>query len=270
MTTSDLRLVHWSDLHFATSPVPTLAPARAVQLASEAVNRDFGADDLALVISGDITTMGRAIGYTQASRALRGARGIMNLSAVAMCPGNHDISAVNPTDFVDFNRFAFETTRDPQQQWDSRNPVRVVEVGDYSLLLVNSAFKGDHSTGAIPLAELRSALDRTALRHQIVVLHHSPISSAYAGGGLADAYDFLALVGQYDVAAVLHGHVHSDQGLHFGSYSTWLFGAGSLGFEPDPNMNNQFVVHEFSNGVADRTRLYRYYRSSDQFEGGSI
>ncbi|WP_345761683.1 metallophosphoesterase family protein [Diaminobutyricibacter sp. McL0608] len=266
---SDLTLVQWSDLHFAPDGSQTLPPSRAVALASEAVRRDYGGVAVQLALSGDITTKGRQLGYAEAATAVQSAIALMNVSAVVVCPGNHDIGAVDPTGFVDFNRFAFRVTNDPNQQWDSRNPVRVVTMGAYSMVLVNSAYRGDHTVGAAPLAALETALGRTRSTHQVVILHHSPISSAYAGGGMADAYDLLALVSKFEVSAVLHGHVHSDQGLYFGGYPTLLYGAGSLGYEPDPNMNNQFVVHEFSEGRASRPRLYRYYRNLDRFGSDS-
>ena len=102
----------------------------------------------------------------------------------------------------------------------------------------------------------------------IVVMHHSPISGSYAGGGMTDAYELLALVSEFPVAALLHGHVHSDLGLTIGRHGTLLFGAGSLGFEPDPNMNNQFVIHRFIDGAVAESVIYRYFRNRDRFERG--
>jgi 3',5'-cyclic AMP phosphodiesterase CpdA len=268
---SDLHVLHWSDLHFAagTSEPDRLTPARAVALATEAVRRDHGDQQFVLALSGDITTRGRSGGYREALTALDHVRRSLSLSAVVVCPGNHDIAPTDPRSFSEFNRFALSATGDAQQMWDGQQPVRTVRIGDYSILLVNSAYEGDHSFGSTPLRALRLALDAADGTHPIVVMHHSPISGAYAGGGMKDAYDLLALVSEYPVAALLHGHVHSDLGLRIGRHGTLLFGAGSLGFEPDENMNNQFVIHRFENGVAVESDLYRYFKNVDRFEKGT-
>lgn len=266
---TDLSVLHWSDLHFAAS-IPgrgELSPARGVELAVEAINRDYSGKQFVLVLSGDITTVGKASGYREALVELRAARKNLNLSAVVVCPGNHDTALVRPQSFTEFNRFAWQLTSDATQTWSYKDPVCTVERGDYSFLAVNTAYEGDYTFGSAPLKQLRAALQASHDKHQIVVLHHSPISAKYAGGGMDDAYDLLALISEFDVSAVLHGHVHSDQGLRIGTGGALLFGAGSLGFEPEGNMNNQFAIHEFAAGKATSTRVYRYYRNENRFVG---
>jgi 3',5'-cyclic AMP phosphodiesterase CpdA len=237
-----------------------------MSLASEAVRTDFGGSPVVLLVSGDITTQGRSEGYIAALRSFTQVKELLHVDATMMLPGNHDIARVQPREFAEFNRFAFQATRDTDQYWNISHPVSVAEIGDYSVLLVNSAFGGDHRLGRVPLSNLHAALEATTARTQIVALHHSPISSQYAGGGLADAYEFLELISSFEVAAVLHGHVHSNQSLSIGPHRTLLFGVGSLAFTPDGNMNNQFAVHEFSSGRVVATHLYRYFRNSDCFE----
>ena len=264
-----LSVIHWSDLHFA-GKVPRegeLSPALAVELAVEAINRDYAETEFVLLLSGDVTTGGDASGYADALVALRAARADLSLSEIVVCPGNHDTAKVHPRSFTEFNQFAFQLTRKAIQTWSFENPVCTVVNGDYAFLAVNTAFEGDYSYGSAPLRQLRAALTASRERHQIVVFHHSPISAKYAGGGMKDAYDLLALISEFDVSAVLHGHVHSNQGLRFGSSGSLLFGAGSLGFKPEGNMNNQFAIHEFTDGEATSTRVYRYYRNENTFLG---
>jgi len=263
---TDVRILQLSDLHFAADPVPEPSPARAVELAAEAIHRDFGDVPFVLALSGDITTQGRKIGYFDALRSLATLKEVLNISHVVTCPGNHDIAISDPSAFREFNQFALTATRDSAQYWQPDHPVSIASIDGYSILLVNSAFQGDHRFGSVPLKHLRDAFQATDGTHRVVMLHHSPISSAYAGGGLSDAYDLLALTSEFTTSAVLHGHVHSDQGLHIGPNMTLLFGAGSLGFKPDPNMNNQFVVHEFEDGKAVSTHLYKYFASFQRFK----
>lgn len=261
-----IRIVQWSDIHFSSSPLAKLSPGEAMERATTAVVKDFGAHEVVLALTGDITFQGSAGGYAEALRSLTSAKDKLNITATVTCPGNHDISGSSQREFDAFNKFAFAATRDPNQFWDHDHAVSIARVAEYSLILVNSAFEGDHRFGSVPLKQLRLALEASRGDHSIVFIHHSPISSKYAGGGLADAYDLLALVSEFQVAAIFHGHVHSNQALEIGPHRTVLYGVGSLGFEPDPNMNNQFAVHEVVDGVLDRTHLYRYFLASEQFE----
>lgn len=260
-----MHLLHLSDLHFAASPQPDLTPSHALTRATDVLLRDYPGQEFVLVVSGDVTTQGQPVGYTQALRALEVLKKRLKISKVLVCPGNHDIARVAPTEFREFNQFAFSLTNDPEQLWNEKHAVCVIPWGSYSFILVNTAFHGSHSYGRVPLDSLRDCLSQNADTHLIVILHHSPISSSYAGGGLSDAYDLLSLVTGYGASAVLHGHVHSDQGLPVGRRPTILFGAGSLGFHPDGNMNNQFTIHQCDEGSLTSSSTYRYYRNTDSF-----
>lgn len=264
---TSLRIIHFSDLHFAAVPRPVLTPTRALKRATEAILRDFPEEELVLVISGDVTTQGSAEGYVEALAALNEMKKQLRIAKIVVCPGNHDIAQVAPKEFREFNRFAFDLTNDPKQTWNDEQPVAVSTLGTYAFVLTNTSFHGDHSFGRVPLGSLKRAMAQVSDRHLIVVVHHSPISSQYGGGGMADAYELLAAVSNEGATALLHGHVHSDQGLRIGNHGTLLSGAGSLGFQPDGNMNNQFAIHEFTDGTFARSITYRYYRNWDRFEG---
>jgi 3',5'-cyclic AMP phosphodiesterase CpdA len=262
-----MLLLHISDLHFTASPPPPRgqSPARLLDLAADALRHDYPSEQFVLALSGDITTKGRSTGFDDALRSIALLRSRINVTATIVCPGNHDITRPHTKEFTFFNRFAFSLTEDAEQLWQPSKPVCVVSIKEYSFILVNSAHEGDHTFGSAPIDALKEALHSTEGTSRIVMMHHSPISSAYAGGGMADAYDLLALVSQHKVTALLHGHVHSDQALQFGPHHTLLYGAGSLGFLPDPSMNNQFAIHEFTDGSASDLRLYRYYQNHDRF-----
>ena len=259
-------IVHLSDLHFARGSNAGLDPADALTLASAALRSRYEETPLVVVISGDVTTQGKAHGYAEALSALRKQfLPPLRVEKILLCPGNHDILNGDRT-FAAFNRFAFDLTADATQAWDSQSPVSVITWVGVTYVLVNSSFHGDYRDGQVPLEALRKALDGAPDAVTIVVMHHSPISSTYSGGGLAGAFEFLDLVTRYNVAAVLHGHVHSDQVLTFGTKPTLLHGTGSIGFDPDPNMNNQFGVLSFTDdGKLVEGVTYKFFRNRNEF-----
>lgn len=262
-----LTVVHISDLHFgAPNADPTAEDA--LRLVAEALHRDFGArEDWVLCLSGDLTTYGDPSGYQLAEETLiTWIRGL-KFAKVVICPGNHDIVDNSPA-FEAFNRFAFRITNDSTQMYSAKEPVRVVPVGDWDFVMVNSSFHADHSFGRVPIDQLRNALGEAAEK-TIVVIHHSPISSDYGGSSLAQSYELLRDVADKRSAALLHGHVHSDQVLFVGRRPTAVLGAGSLSFPPDRNMNNQFSIHEFE-GDYSRSITYRYFANTKSFRGEEI
>lgn len=82
---------------------------------------------------------------------------------------------------------------------------------------------------------------------------------------MTDAYDLLRMTADAGVSAVLHGHVHSDQGFRFGHKNSLIHGVGSLGFQPDGNMNNQFAIYDFELGTVSRIHVYRYFANVKAF-----
>ena len=261
---SILRILHLSDLHFSGEVSP-LSPDEAIELACDALVREN--DDLpnVMVISGDITTSGTVSGYHDALASLR--RTLLetiHFSKIRVCPGNHDIVDGDKS-FSDFNQFSLDLTVDSNQIWNQSSPVVVSKWEDYEFFLVNSSYHGDYSYGKTPLDALTRALERSTAPYKIAVIHHSPISSSYAGGGLSDAYDLLSLVSEHKVLALLHGHVHSDQSITVGRDHTYVTGAGSLGFSPDGNMNNQFSQLTFTDGALTSSKLFKYHANTRMF-----
>lgn len=265
----DLTLIHMSDLHFA-GPSSPLTPAEAIEKAREAIARDYPNEKFILAITGDITTKGQVDGYHEASRALKAAlRKGCQIDSTLLCPGNHDIGQ-GASPFAAFNRFAFDVTNDPTQVFVEDSPIAVVRRHGYAFILVNSASHGDHHYGRVPLKRLREALLSTQNSHEIVLLHHSPISSEYGGEALVNAYEFLATVSRAGVSGVLHGHIHSAQTLSIGPKGTFLSGVGSLGFQPEPNMNNQFAIHFLEEGRLVKSMRYTYAADRREFCASEI
>ena len=258
-----IGLVHLSDLHF-TAPGPSLDPSIALELVAETLSNGCFADDLVLLISGDLTFRGNEAGFDEALYHLQSRLlDKVEFDRILVCPGNHDITASR--DFNTFNRFAFALTNDPHQRWNANSTACVVTVNDVTFVLGNSSHHGDHSFGSVELAGLRRALE-LADGDVIVVLHHSPISSLYGGAGLENAHELLSLVCERRSVALLHGDTHSDAVLIAGERPTVIAGVGSLGFSPDPNMNNQFAYHEVAEGRVSRATLYRYFKNRNRFE----
>lgn len=261
---SEITLVHLSDLHFAADEY-YLDPESAIRSACDAISEMHAGAEIVVAITGDITTKGRPHGYYEAARVIRSALlPRLNPRAVVVCPGNHDIASGSPR-FGTFNRFAFDVTGNANLSWTSQRPVRTVQVDEYSFVLINSAYHGDHTYGQVPMHAVREVLNGAEIHNAIVLLHHSPISSAYGGAALTNAYELLAQVSNSRALGVLHGHIHSELVLTFGRRPTFLSGVGSLSFKPEPNMNNQFSVHVLRDGALASSTAYRYATDRQQF-----
>ncbi|WP_369045768.1 metallophosphoesterase family protein [Sinomonas sp. P10A9] len=259
-----LLIMHISDIHFAAESKGQPSPREALEAASDAVLHDFGDAEIVLVLSGDVTTTGNTSGYVEALRALESLKANLNITKVVVCPGNHDIERVAAKEFRSFNKFAFSLTNDPNQCWNEAHAVRIVSHGDYDFVLGNTSFHGDYRTGKVPLKDMKALLTRDE-RPKIVVIHHSPIASEYGGGGLAEAYELLSLISGCSAIALLHGHVHSDQAITVGRNQAVVCGVGSIGFRPDPNMNNQFAMYEFNNRTMVTMTPYQYRLNRGRF-----
>lgn len=261
---SSMTIIHLSDLHFG-GKVSEFSPDEALELVGEALAEIDNDQPKLLLISGDITTKGLVGGFHEALAALQAkVLNKIDFSKVMVCPGNHDI-VNSDVHFRDFNKFAFDLTGDSNQTWNSSRTIVVTSCDGYDFFLVNSSFHGDYSYGKTPLRDLDRALSASRSKNKIIVVHHSPISSAYAGGGLADAYDLLALASRHEVTALLHGHVHSDQCITIGKRPTVLAGVGSVSFTPDPNMNNQFSRITIHDGQIKEAFLYKYQANRRKF-----
>lgn len=261
---SRLNMVHMSDLHFSGT-YNSLQPDDALELAGIALAEDFGESPLVLSISGDITTKGDLNGYHEALDSIKKHLfAKLNIEKIALCPGNHDIVSGDKY-FRDFNKFAYALTHDYLQNWNQNNPVCKIEYNEYAFLLVNSAYLGDYRFGAVPITALETALRSSRDKYSIIIIHHSPISSAYGGEGLTESYELLATAARENAIALLHGHVHSDQVLLLGSKPTLVSGAASLAFSPDPNMNNQFCAYIFDEGLLEKAYTYTYTANRNKF-----
>lgn len=260
-----LTLVHLSDIHFAAQD-PSIPPEVALSAASKAIEEHLEGDRLVLLISGDITTRGKASGFTDAAyyitETLVEKHGF---EKILVCPGNHDITAAHDRSFADFNRFAFHITNDPNQSWNAKEKVRTVTSGSYRFILANTSHHGDHSFGDTPLEDIKAHIASPTDKHTILVTHHSPISSRYGGNGLTDSYELLRVASDNEITALLHGDVHSDHILTIGSSGTIVSGVGSLGFPPARNMNNQFASYQFEEGRFKSGILFRYMENRSEF-----
>ncbi|MFE0527596.1 metallophosphoesterase [Micromonospora sp. NBRC 107095] len=255
---TDLTIMHLSDVHFgaaayAVTPAELLSKATAV-----AKGLVDPAGRFVVALTGDVTTKGSPAYYEEAARGIeRHLLAALDPDQVLVCPGNHDITGVAPAYFQDFNEFAFRLTNDNRQVFTPERTVARVDLGDYSFLMVNSSYHGDHRRGEVQLAHLRRAMSDSR-PNPIILLHHSPFSSEYGGHALVNAYEFLSLAVRNRVAGILHGHVHFEQVLTIGSRPTAVVGSGSLLFPPAPNHNNQFTVIQLSAGGVERAVAAKY------------
>ncbi|MGD8214469.1 metallophosphoesterase family protein [Aestuariimicrobium sp. Y1814] len=258
----EVNIIHISDLHFAARD-SSLTPVVALRLAIQAsIPHTLGAPTI-LAISGDVTNRGEQVGFDGAQRALAEHQSTLQPESIVFCPGNHDISGGT---FDAFNQFVFRVTNDSQMRWSTRQPVVSMLRQGYHFVLVNSYFEADHAQGRIPIDHLRNALQNHPGAPVIVLVHDSPISSRYGGQSLVDGYDLLNICAARGVTAILHGHVHSNQSLIVGRLGTLVAGTGSLGYKPDPNMNNHFAIYRFADTAFQEGLSFKYHENSRTFE----
>ncbi|RKT72432.1 calcineurin-like phosphoesterase family protein [Saccharothrix variisporea] len=260
-----LSLVHLSDLHFGSVVLP-IRRAELLRKVADVVRQEVKHDSaLVVAITGDVTTKGQPSAYEEAARHLEGFLSLLNPALVVTCPGNHDITARSDPHFTHFNEFAFRVTNDSRQVFTANNTVSTVEYADTAFLLVNSAYHGDHGRGEVRLEDLDTALENSRSKQCFILLHHSPLSSTYGGDALINGYEFLARAARARVAAVLHGHVHTEQVLAIGPRPTALLGVGSLMFTPSPNYNNEFSIVDFEGDQVITATCYRYLADRREF-----
>lgn len=259
----NLNILHMSDLHFGSYELG-LAPEEALRLTVEAIKSYVNDNPLLVAITGDITDRGSTAGFAAARNTLRSLAKHFPPDSIVLCPGNHDL--VNQ-DVREFNKFSFEVTSDPHQRWTHEDPIATVNRHGFRIVLVNSYYRGDHKKGHIPLRDLRSVLSQSDNGSPTLVLvHDSPISSSYGAQGLIDGYDLLDTIAEFDVSALLHGHVHSNQALLIGRGQALVSGAGSLAFPPAPNMNNHFFLYTFTDGRYASGTEFRYFANIHAFK----
>jgi 3',5'-cyclic AMP phosphodiesterase CpdA len=242
-----LRLLHVSDIH-AKPGDPFDRYNVEIKQALDGAPVDF------IAATGDLGLKGKDAEYAATFLLSLATELGLTASSIVCCPGNHDISSkASPGRFAGYLRAMTKLYGDPSgaDPTDGSSHKIYDTVGFVS---INSAFHGDYTFGRVDLDAVERSLDAIAsVETKIVLVHHHLISTILEESEIKNAYELLRLLTARRVKAVLHGHRHMLMRLTVGD-ETRIIGAGTLNFEPHPDVGRQFNYIE----VGRRIVRYRF------------
>ncbi len=263
-------ILQLSDIHLATGESYEIDHDYFLKLMNEKIKENIAPKDtIIVIICGDIIYKGDPTGYGSATNFFQKMKHIFDYNiAFCPCPGNHDITSDGVNYFNGFNRFVWDLTNELGISFSSQNTAVCKPLEDIDVILVNSAYHGDHACGLIELDDLEVVLKSSKLPSKIVITHHNSISiDRNDRSAIANAYGFLQLAVAHGVKAILHGHRHMQTILSVGKNKCRLIGVGSLFFPPEHNLNNQFNLIRYENGSM---KAYSYRYVGDRHEHGHV
>lgn len=175
---------------------------------------------------------------------------------IRCCVGNHDI-----THKEEFLQFVHQVIAD-DIYWDDFLNCYSYDMPDSNnkMIFVGSCYGGQYKIGKINYERLETELKKCDKKEKkILVLHHTMLSMFEDDQSpIRDAARLLSLIEHYNVAAVLHGHIHGRENLVVGRNQCKLFGTGALFSRNNPNVNSQFNILRYENGEIQQVQNWRF------------
>lgn len=169
---------------------------------------------------------------------------------VGFCLGNHDITHID--EFLEFAH-KYDDTLDKNKlergySIDGKNNVTVC--------MINSCSNKSFEYGNINYADVRELLDSVPKKNKIVLAMHHAIISAYAEDSscLRDATQLIGLINQYNVVAMLNGHIHGGEIFTIGRKCRAI-GVGALFSRKFDDVNSQFNIINICGSVKSVTKI---------------
>lgn len=264
-------ILQLSDIHLAAGESYKINHSYFLKLMNEKIKESVTPNDtIIVIICGDITYKGNPTGYDLANVFFQKMKEIFDYNIVFFpCPGNHDITSDEVNYFNKFNKFVWDLTSDGVIKFSKQNTAVCKSFKDIDMILVNSAYHGEHTYGLIKLDDLEVVLKSSKSPNKIIITHHNSIQvNINDRSTIANAYGFLQLAIAHEVKAILHGHGHLENILLMGENKCRLIGVGSLFFPPEYNLNNQFNLIKYENGSIKKACTYKYV--ADLHEHGRV
>ena len=175
---------------------------------------------------------------------------------IRCCVGNHDI-----THREEFLQFVHQVIAD-DIHWDDFLNCYSYDIPDSNnkMIFVGSCYGEQYEIGKINYESLETELKKCDKKEKkILVLHHTMLSMFEDDQSpIRDAARLLSLIERYNVAAVLHGHIHGRENLVVGRNQCKLFGTGALFSRNNPNVNSQFNILRYENGEIQQVQNWRF------------
>jgi 3',5'-cyclic AMP phosphodiesterase CpdA len=261
-----------ADIHLTAGGVTGLEPQKCLELILEAVRHVVATRaKIVVVICGDIIYKGKPSGYQLAQNFFAEMKTLFEYDlSFFLCPGNHDIVPNDHDDyFKHFNMFTWQLTKNEELNFTSSKTVVSGCVNNLDIILVNSAYHGDHTYGEVDIESFEKVLSSAKATEKIIVTHHNAISVSHNDTStIGNAYEFFQLALSAGANTILHGHGHLENVLLLGKNKCKLVGVSSLFFPLGRNYNNQFNLLKMKRGRV--TKIYKYRYIADLHHKGKI
>lgn len=214
-----MKLLHISDIHFPYTQWNS--PMSIYKAAFDKLLDEIHDQNLLLILGGDITTKGNTEGYKQAAvffNEIIKNKGLQRKN-ILLCPGNHDIEKSLPY-FNGFDNFSYSLRQDQEFKYCKRNHF-TFDIEDCFFLVVNSAYRYDHTFGSVDVDGIRETLCKSKLdtqKSRVVIVHHHLLGQFENDlSTIRNSYPFLKLLDEYNFHYILHGHQHSNMYMPLGN-----------------------------------------------------
>jgi len=241
-----LLIVQISDLHLHDCPHPLTPPRCAELIAEQIAYLQRPNESVCVAVCGDLVTKGRSWLYESATAFLLHLKAALGSKPeFVLCPGNHDLDSesVIRRAFDGFQH-TFWVLGQSLKFGEGTHVARQRTLG-LEFVVANSAYHGNYSYGEVDRVQLEAELrEAAASRLPIVLLvhHHLLPRDDDKCSAIWNADEVYRLALHYDVALILHGHVHGISVRVATHKRCALIGAGSLFGETARNTANQFNI----------------------------
>lgn len=237
-------IIHLTDMHFGAGKHNRINIADVkkalIKLISELDTPPV------FVVSGDITYKAQESGYKAATaffeEIIAGAQ--INPNRFVFCPGNHDIQ--DPEPFKRFNAFCYSIRKDSLFDFTKNNTIAYC-VDDLYFIVTNSSHHRDKTYGLVHSEDLQNTLKQNIpenIKHRFAIIHHHLIPISQGDVSVTrNAYEYLTLLDENEISAILHGHQHFNVAFPVGKSHMTIHGAGSFGYAENGIVNGLNVYY---------------------------
>lgn len=168
------------------------------------------------------------------------------------CFGNHDIT--HQEEFYEcVKQFDNSVTTDELLTCYS------YEDEESTFIIANSCHENSYKKGGLHFENLKTCLDDNISDNCILLFHHTIISMDETdASSIIDTEQLLRLINQYKIKAVFHGHIHGRSEISIGDNNCKIIGTGALFSRNHRDVNSQFNIAEYKNGIFLQLLNFRY------------
>ncbi len=210
-----MNLLHISDLHFNSGSY-SVEPHKIEEGLINLINHNKQSDkEFYLLVSGDITTVGKSDGFNEAKTFFENIIKKTNIKKenFLVCPGNHDISTES---FKEFDKFSYGIRQDDKFTFEKNNSNLFID-NEKCFLSINTSYHLDHKFGKIDIEQLSQLLKKHekvigSAKIKIIFFHHHLLNILdNDNSAIKNAYQFFHMINKYKFNFIFHGHQHARQ-----------------------------------------------------------